>query len=43
MKYWLRAKVMLLKGFSFFNALQQRIHVFINFQMLGQLSAIVIA
>ena len=43
MKYRLSAQVMLLKSLSFFNALQQRIHVFINFQMLSQLSAIVIA
>lgn len=43
MKYWLRSKMMLFKGFTFFNAFQQRIHVFINFQMLSQLPAIVIA
>jgi hypothetical protein len=43
MKYRLRAQVMLFKRFAFFNALQQRIHVFINFQTLRQLAAIVIA
>ena len=42
MKYRLRAQVMLLKRFPFFNALQQRIHVFINFQTLSQLPAVVI-
>jgi hypothetical protein len=43
MKYRLRTQVMLFKRFTFFNALQQRIHVFINFQTLRQLAAIVIA
>ncbi len=42
MKYWLRSEMMLFKGFSFLNTLQQRIHILINFQMLSQLAAIVI-
>ena len=42
MKYRLRPKVVLLESLASFN-LQQRIHVFIDFQTLRQLAAIVIA
>ena len=43
MKYRLRPKVVLLESLASFNSLQQRIHVFIDFQTLRQLTAIVIA
>ena len=36
----LRAQVMTLKSHALFNSLEQRIHVFIDFQHLGQMLAI---